>query len=117
MLYFNLTLTIISCVFVWFREKSILELDKMYGVVDKRDSLVTSGYYKKVICEFIILFIHPYPFFLGMKISFFNRKIEDTIYYHFNDLFSLLSIIKSLYVFKTGLQFTIWRTSRAERIW
>lgn len=89
----------------------------MYGIVDKRDNLVTSGYYRKVIYEFIVLFIHPYPFFLGMKVTFYNRKIDKEIYYHVNDLFTLLSIVKSLYVCKSALQFTIWRTSRAERIW
>lgn len=116
-LYINLGLSIVSSVLVLIRENYQLKLRKLHGFADERQSLFSYELLKRIVLEILILFLHPYPFLVGLKTKVFNRKMKVDIYYNYNDTFSLLSIIKYVYALNSTLQLTEWKSSRSQRVW
>lgn len=117
LLYTNNCFTFVSCLLVCMREKVLLKLKKLKGYCDRNDTLITSDKYKKILIEWAFLAIHPYSFLLGRKVTVFNRDLQMDIFYHYNDYLSLLSIFKNVYILKLLLQKSIWKSSKAQRIW
>lgn len=117
LLYTNSAFTLISWILVCIREKKILELHKLEGLLDKADTLITSKRYKSIVVEWVFLSIHPYTFFIGQKNYLFNREVYANIYYHYNDYLNLMSILKNTYILNLMLHNSVWKSSRARRIW
>ena len=136
-LYINMAITFLCCLFVYLRETIHLNLLKYRGLVDSKDSLITSGKHYKVIQKWVILMIHPYPFLLGKiikleksrkreKIEFFgigykfkmlNTVTDHVIHYNINDIFQLLSLLRLVFILNSLMVITQWKTSSAQRIW
>lgn len=116
-LYSNQIFTILSCILVCFRGKLDLDLKKLNQFMGKNETLISSQKYKTIFLEWGILCIHPYSFLVGKKRFIFHEELHTNIYYHYNDILSLMSIIKNIYILGMFLHFSVWRSSRAKRIW
>lgn len=99
------------------RERLVLDLDKLKGLIETNDSIISSKRYKRIIVEWIILSIHPYSFLLGGKVELFNKEVAGTIYYNYNDYLALLSVFRNIYALKLVLNMSVWKSSSAERVW
>ena len=51
-----------------------LELNKERKAISRRDNIITSKYYQKILIECLILLPHPNPFVQGMTIKFSAKK-------------------------------------------
>lgn len=117
LLYVNNSFTLISWILVCLREKKLLKLHKLEGLVDKTDTLITSKRYKSILIEWVFLSIHPYSLLIGKKRYLFNKELFANIYYHYNDYLNLLSILRNTYILNLMLHNSVWKSSRARRIW
>ncbi len=102
---------------------------KVRGLLAEKDNLVTSGDLTLLIKEILILLIQPYPFFqgtifnnfisnfiAGIKIYMYNDVEGREYFYHINDLFNLLTIIRLYTLLRFLMNNTIYRTPRARRV-
>ena len=115
-LLINMGFSVVCCLFVVMRENLKLKMDKSRGRADQEDNLTTTGRIKYVIFECALLMVIPYPFFIGMKKIYYLESIDNEIYYHVNDFFYLLSLLRFVYFSKSILNITIWKSRSASRI-
>lgn len=99
------------------RTSITLELAKARREVQRKMTIWSSGYWKTMLSEWLILLIQPYPFFIGHRHTIYNIIIKENIYYHWNDYLQLLSLFRYFYLISSFLNFTEWKSSRADRIW
>lgn len=115
--YINMILSIFSCIFILMRTIMCLDLAKVRREVELNNSIWSSGMWKFMFCEWMLLLIQPYPFFIGHRHTVYNNIIKHDIYYHLNDYLQLLSLFRYVYLVSSFLNFTMWRSSSADRIW
>ena len=99
------------------RENLFLRMSKNRGEAEESDTLTSSGRLPVVVFECALLMVHPYPFFVGRKHYVYNEFIDQMIYYHVNDFFQLLSLVRFLYILLSILNITVWQSRSAQRIW
>jgi hypothetical protein len=102
---------------VVLREKLELELKKIRGEVNIKKKLMSSDRFTWVLFDCFMMFLHPYPFFVGKKIWVYNVATNNMIYYHWNDIFSMLAVIRICYFMRTTFELSSWRSRSAERVW
>lgn len=108
-----------------------LEFKKRRNLISSKESLWSTGAYKYLLLEIMVIFIIPYPWLDGKKMHFKLRKIsfvgirvymrsldgDITIYYHINEILGLFNMIRLGIVLRVVLLTSVWNTNRAQRIW
>lgn len=74
-LYLNLSFTITCVIFIFLREKFVVDLAKINRQVP-RSSRFLENIRPKIFIESLFLFIHPYPIFFGIKVHFYNTIVK-----------------------------------------
>ena len=54
---------------------------------------------------------------MGAKFSTYNTHINHSIYYHYNDVLSMLMLLRAVELIPVILTLTQWESMRAARIW
>lgn len=116
-LLINMSFSIVCCIFVIMRENLYLRMSKNSGRAKHSDNLTSTGRIRIVILECGLIMVHPYPFFVGKKRVIYNDVVDQKIYYHVNDYFQLLSLVRFTYVLASCLNITEWKSRAAYRIW
>ena len=112
-----MALTVFCWLFLGFRERLKLKFDKIQKIIGREETIISLGRWKKAALYGFVLCIHPYPFFVGKGFSVENEELEQKLYYHINDVFSLLATVKYIYMFNSILSMTLWRSVKAKRVW
>jgi len=110
-----------------------LKLQKARREISKRDDLITTNDYLKILIEISIYIIFPNPFIQGLfyiywnkqKLSFFIEKcigmrmfVDDSwMTYEVNHLLSIFMMLRVIFLIRMGLFYTIYLTPRAYRLW
>lgn len=115
-LIINLGFSVVCCLFVVMRENLYLKMSKNRGTAKATDNLASTGRYKLVILECILIMIHPSPFFVGWKEHVFNESLQQGIYYYVNDYFQILSLVRFTYFLTSVLNISIWKSRSAHRV-
>jgi len=101
---------------------------KVRGILSEKDNLVTSREIFQLSREILILLIQPYPFLqgklifgfnespLGVKVPIYSDIEMKEYYYHANDLFALLTIVRLYTIIRFLLNNTTYRSPRARRV-
>lgn len=121
-------ITLCCWIIVVMREKLELQMMIDRGVFNKKSTLKSSGRILFIFKDMAILSLHPYPFFVGKiiiiififvkgyKFYVFNKFVHTNIYYHYNDILHMLSLVRLVYALNSILSMTKWKSSSAERI-
>jgi hypothetical protein len=112
-----MVMTLLCWVFVFIKEILYLEILKERGFLSNTSGLVTSGRIGNALKECLILACHPYPFFIGIKFSFFNEAVQGQTHYNANDLMNVLNLVRLTYFLTSALLLTNWKTCSADRVW
>lgn len=116
-LYINMSFSGVCCLFVVMRENLYLKMSKKSGRAKSSDNLTSTGRIKIVFLECALVMVHPYPFFVGWKSTMHNELVGQEIFYHVNDYFQLMSLIRFTYVLGSALNITDWKSRSSYRIW
>lgn len=74
-----------SCCLIVMRDIKKLKLEKMEGQAEKSENICSGTRFGKMIFEFVLLFLQPYPFFVNRRHYVYNELVDAKIYYHWND--------------------------------
>jgi hypothetical protein len=94
-----------------------LKLEKMEGDAEQSETVFAGHRFSKMIFEFVLLFLQPYPFLVHKRHYVHNDLIDADIYYNWNDYLQLISLSKYIYLISAFLNTTRWKSSSADRIW
>lgn len=113
-----LILTGISWIFLFLRYIAYLDWKKARNELPSSESIISSGYYKSILFEMILVGIHPNPYLQSVEVSFFNEpnSLEDVYFYHVNEILILFSLMKLPLILRTILSNTTWFTNRTHRV-
>lgn len=53
---------------------------------------------------------------MGLKYSVFNQSVQQEIYYHINDFFQILGLLRFAYFLSALLDTSVWKSRSAHRI-
>lgn len=108
--------SILECVFHYFKLKLSVEL-LIYRKICHPGTGILNVYRKRdLLPEFILLFIHPSPFLVGIKTWFYSDIINNYFYYHVNDYLSMLQSIKWAYITVLLIFRSQYANSRSHRV-
>ncbi len=110
-------MTSAACVLTFFKTKLELELKILEQTLAKTSTLYSSGLYKRLLANFCIYLMQPYPFFIGIRIYVYNTHIQDYIYYHLNDFFHLAGVFRLFFMITKIISISSWRSNGSARIW
>ena len=71
---------------------------------------------KDIVPEFLFVAMHPSPFLVGMKMWFWNDRIENMVFYHINDLLCIIMSIKWSYITSLIIFRSEYANSRSNRV-
>lgn len=117
LLTMNFGLSLLCGLFEIFKLRKELQMKQLSGEIGVNENLITSGLIQVFWRKMIVVFIHPYPFLIGSKFTTYNRKLKKEVYYHLNDILSILCLVRLVYLMKSVLNLTRWKSSRSYRIW
>ena len=80
------------------------------------DGLFSTGRIWPLALEILLTLLHPYPWLVGEGVVVPNPIIGLDIYYHTNDFFNMLSLVRIIWIFPKMINFTVWRSNSAQRI-
>ena len=89
--------------------------DKRNGALN-RSTVWETGQWKQMLAECIFVFIHPSPFFLGIKIETETSFDKVRIYYHVNDILNIIVFLRLIVIMRVVLIHTYWYSNRAQRL-
>ena len=89
--------------------------DKRNGTTNK-STVWETGEWKQMLAECIFVFIHPSPFFLGIKIETNTSYDKVRIYYHVNDILNIIVFLRLIVIIRVVLLHTYWYSNRAQRL-
>ena len=116
-LLMNMAFSITCCLFIVMRENLYLRMSKNRGTAKATDNLASTGRIKIILIECLLVVVHPYPFFVGDKLIYYNEAVGMHIYYHVNDFFQLFSLVRFVYFLTSILNISVWRSRSSYRIW
>ena len=116
-LYINIGLTFSSWIFIIVRERVRLDLLKDRGEENQKSTLFSSGRYRLILKDMLILAMHPYPFLIGYRFYTYNKFTHSQIYYYYNDVMGMLTLCRLCYILSKTFSITRWQSCSADRIW
>ncbi|EAS06190.2 small-conductance calcium-activated potassium channel protein (macronuclear) [Tetrahymena thermophila SB210] len=116
LLYMTFLLTIGMITLTVIRYQAKLEWLKTRQAISQKANLITSGYLKSMIIEIIISAVHPMPWTWQVRLSFFNDPTQATAYYHLNEIFLLIMLLRVLLIVRTLLTCSVWYNNRTQRV-
>ncbi len=115
-LSFMLGTTTLAIVFNYLFQVENINLLKAKNKLSENSTIVSSGEFRKLILESIILLLGPYPFFVGIKITSYNRFHNVDLYYYLNDFFYILMLLRMYFFVRLILNLSPYRSARAHRL-
>ena len=114
----------LSSIFLAFltmmRYQAKLEWLKSRKSISDKETLFTSGMYITLLFELLVSFPHPTPFTINQRMYYSNNSVgipdDGSFYYHVNEILSLISMIRVLFIFRTVLIATRWYNNRSQRV-
>lgn len=111
----------LSSIFLAFltmmRYQAKLEWLKSRKSISDKETLLTSGMYITLLFELLVSFPHPTPFTINQRMYYSNVSVgipdDGSFYYHVNEILSLISMIRVLFIFRTVLIATRWYNNRS----
>ncbi|KAL4449849.1 hypothetical protein ABPG74_008222 [Tetrahymena malaccensis] len=116
LLYMTFLLTIGMITLTVIRYQAKLEWLKVRQAISQKANLITSGYLKSMIIEIVISAVHPMPWTWQVRLSFFNDPTQATAYYHLNEIFLLIMLLRVLLIVRTLLTSSVWYNNRTQRV-
>lgn len=110
-------MTLSSGILTFFKMKMLVKLKIFEGTLPKSSTLVSSGIYKQLLGSLLVYSLHPYPFLIGIRISYDNTAILEEVYYHLNDFFHMASNFRMFFIIINVISISGWRSNSASRIW
>jgi len=115
-LYINMLIMVLCCVFILMREFLYIEIMIERGLMNKNAGLYSSGRWRLILKDWVVMMMQPYPFFLSKKFFCFNKVVQGEIYYYFNDIMGLLAVFRLSYFLSSALITTKWKSCSADRV-
>ena len=106
-----------------------LEFRKKRNIISHKETIVSTGDWVYLLLEVSLVMVIPYPWLSGkhdtdLQLAYSSKGIkvytqsltDDTqIYYHINEILSLLSMLRVGIVLRVILMTSIWNGNRAQR--
>lgn len=116
LLSFVFVCTILLVIFTVIRYIMQIRFNKLRTVITKRENLWSTGMWKFMLAEIIVVSLHPSPFLVGYRVQWTNSFTEDEIFYHVNDFFHILILLRVIVMARVLLVSTIWISNRSIRV-
>ena len=117
LLWVTLFMILLACIFVIIRDFLRFEYDESLGKVVRESTMWENGRYKMMAANIILMTIQPYPFLVGIRINYYAAIVDETIYYHVNDILQLLSTFRIVGAVANLVYLTNWLSNSSSRIW
>lgn len=108
--------TILLVVFTIIRYQMQIKFNKLRKIITKRESIWSTGMWKAMLSEIIMVSFHPSPFLVGYTVTWKNGFLQEDIYYHINEFFHLLILLRVIVVARVILVSTMWISNRSIRV-
>ena len=82
-----------------------------------KDSLWSSGQFKWLMVDIIIILMIPYPFFDNIKINNCNEYENISTFYLLNDLLSMAMFMRIIVVVRVLLANSSYYSNSSHRLW
>lgn len=116
LLSFNLLVTILLLVSLYFSYKMQFSWMKARGFLSKNDDLINTGMYKYLVGELIVCFISPIPFIYDSTFTEVNDNYGVDIHHWYNDLLLAWSFIRIYLIIRCILANCFYMSTRAQRV-
>lgn len=93
-----------------------LEFQRRRNIISEKENLFTTGTWKYLLFELILVFVIPYPWLQGKRIYSTSLYDQKEIYYHVNEVLQYFSVLRVPVVSRALLLSTMWNNNRAQRI-
>lgn len=106
-------ISVCVCIIQYFHYTSILKIEKILKLRDKKDTIKTSGYLKYLIFEIIVNSIICPPFFdYNIDIA----QLTGTIHLSLDSICFFITLLRFYNVLKVPEQYSIWTTEESTKI-
>ena len=116
MLWSSFIASLLLVAMTMFRYVLRLEFKKKRNTIPEKASLWSTGEWRFMIAECLIVFIHPSPFFLGIRFYTYTLYDNVEIYYHINDILGMIQFVRVFVIFRVILLNTYWYSNRSQRL-
>lgn len=100
---------------VW-RKLCILQWEKGRALYSSYDTLKSSGKLKSLGFELVINALHPICLLKNYKFRSYNTAFHIYLNYYYNDIFAILTLVRTYHLVRLYSVFSKYRTERAYRI-
>lgn len=115
-LYIGMILSILSALLCIFKYYFKFHFYKNRGLVFPNEIFFSHPIFLEFFIEFIILIIHPSPFFSDLTFSQINLELKLEVNYYINDILVVIVIIKTLIHLFDVFRSSKYNSSRIQRI-
>ena len=115
-LYIGMFLSILSALLCIFKYYYKFHFYKNRGLVFPNEIFFSHPIFFEFFIEFIILIIHPSPFFSELTFSQINLELKLEVNYYINDILVVIVIIKTLIHLFDVFRSSKYNSSRIQRI-
>ena len=116
MLYFLLIILNLVILTI-IRHKLYLSWMKSKKMRISKDSLWSSGQWKWLLVDVVIILLIPYPFFDNIKINNCNEFENIGTFYLMNDLMSMVMFVRVIVVARVLLSNSSYYSNSSHRLW
>lgn len=114
MMLINSVLTVFNI----FRKYLFFKFFKKKKMMEQGQSFLSGTTINWLFWESLLIFAHPSPYFLELeRISIKNQIINGVIKYRVNNLFYISNLYKWILILKSSFTNTLYKSSRAYRVW
>lgn len=108
--------TILLIILTVIRYLMQIRFNKIRKTISKKETIWSTGDWKYMIGEIILVSFHPSPFLVGIQVHWKNAFFSEDIYYHVNEFFHILILLRFVIVARVLLVSTVWISNRSIRV-
>lgn len=108
--------TILLIALTVIRYSMQITFNKIRKVVSKKETIWSTGQYKYMLAEMLVVSLHPSPFLVGIRVDVMNNFYSKDIYYHLNEFLHILILLRIIIVARVILVSTMWNSNRSIRV-
>lgn len=115
-LYFSMALAICSSVLCVFKFYFKCAFYRKRGFLFQNESVYTQSFFALFLLEFVLLMIHPSPFFVNLSFTQTNAEIKETTTYTINNVNGIICIFNLLFQLIELFKSSKYNSPRIQRI-
>eukprot|EP01017_Pseudomicrothorax_dubius_P034560 TRINITY_DN4758_c0_g1_i6.p1 TRINITY_DN4758_c0_g1~~TRINITY_DN4758_c0_g1_i6.p1 ORF type:complete len:400 (+),score=64.40 TRINITY_DN4758_c0_g1_i6:224-1423(+) len=98
------------------RYRALLEYQKSRNLINKSETIFSSGLHKSMIIEMILTLPHPSPFFIGLTFDMTASYTTDVYYHTVNEILNVFQIARIIIILRVLMIYSYYFNSSSQRV-